>query len=177
MAAEETLIGRYVIVRCRDAGVHAGILHSYQGREAVLLETRRLWTWDTARSITLSAVARYGLGERSTLGPSVECIVLTETCEIIICTHEAAAQIRSHPAGLEDAPDTPPSRTGLAPPLPALPPLLDHDPGGRAGGGLGEGDGRGSIDPGSPGSGSGFAAGYGFSRGGGAGRGAGGGDA
>ena len=42
------MIGKYVIVRCRDAGVHAGVLESYNGRECVLTESRRMWYWKPA---------------------------------------------------------------------------------------------------------------------------------
>lgn len=34
------MVGKYVIVRCRDAGVHAGVLVDHSGREAVLTESR-----------------------------------------------------------------------------------------------------------------------------------------
>lgn len=42
---DNKMIGKYVIVRCRDAGVHTGYLESYNGREAVLTDSRRLWYW------------------------------------------------------------------------------------------------------------------------------------
>lgn len=32
---ENGMIGSYVIVRCRDAGVHAGVLKAHDGREAL----------------------------------------------------------------------------------------------------------------------------------------------
>ena len=37
------MIGRYVVVRCRDEGVHAGILKAHDGRECLLTEARHLW--------------------------------------------------------------------------------------------------------------------------------------
>jgi hypothetical protein len=51
------MIGKYVIVRCRDAGVHSGILESHNGRECVLTESRRLWYWKTAKGAFLSSAA------------------------------------------------------------------------------------------------------------------------
>ena len=42
-AIDNGMIGAYVIVRCKDAGVHAGRLAAYNGREALLDEARRLW--------------------------------------------------------------------------------------------------------------------------------------
>ena len=40
---ENKMIGKYVVVRCRDAGVHTGVLEAHDGRECVLTESRRLW--------------------------------------------------------------------------------------------------------------------------------------
>ena len=75
---------QYVIVRCRDAGVHAGFLDSYNGREAVLIESRRLWYWKPAnKQKYLSGVAVSGLDAASKVGAPIERIHLTETCEII----------------------------------------------------------------------------------------------
>lgn len=90
----EELIGKYVIVRCRDAGVHAGVLKSAEGRTAKLSESRRLWYWKAKKEAYLSGVARHGLNQKaSKLGGPCE-IVLTETCEIIPCTSEAEKSIR-----------------------------------------------------------------------------------
>ena len=88
------LIGKYVIVRCRDAGVHAGVLLGHEGREATLSESRRLWYWKAAvPGKYLSGVAVYGLDPASKLGEPIT-VHLTETCEIIACTPEAADSIK-----------------------------------------------------------------------------------
>ena len=92
---QSPMIGRYVIVRCRDAGVHAGVLLSAQGRGCVLKESRRLWYWKPANGATfLSGVATEGLHNTSKVGAPVE-IELTENCEIIACTMEAETSIRA----------------------------------------------------------------------------------
>ena len=89
------MIGKYVIVRCRDAGVHAGVLEAHEGREAVLTESRRLWYWYPAGGKKfLSGVAVAGLDARSKIGTTVPRIHLTEDCEIIECTAEAERSIR-----------------------------------------------------------------------------------
>ena len=80
---EKQMIGDYVIVRCRDAGVHAGYLVSYEGREVVLSRSRRLWYWKAAKGHTLSAVAEYGITSESKIPAEVKTIVLPEACEII----------------------------------------------------------------------------------------------
>jgi len=89
------MIGKYVIVRCRDAGVHAGVLESHEGREAVLLESRRLWYWKPADGKKfLSGVAIAGLHGDSKIGAVLPRLHLTETCEIIQCTETAEKSIR-----------------------------------------------------------------------------------
>lgn len=88
------MIGKYVIVRCRDAGVHAGVLESHGGRECVLGESRRLWYWKPLKGAYLSAVATYGLDDSSKVGVPVR-IHLTENCEIIQCSEAAERSIRA----------------------------------------------------------------------------------
>lgn len=88
------MIGRYVIVRCRDAGVHAGFLVSHSGRECILERSRRLWYWKPANGGKfLCGVARHGLDSSSKIGGEVERLHLTETCEIIATTKAAEASI------------------------------------------------------------------------------------
>ena len=89
-------IGKYVIVRCRDAGVHAGVLKGRgpEDRQCELSEARRLWYWKPAnKAAFLSGVAVHGLDKASKLGEPVD-IVLTENCEILACSDAAAASIR-----------------------------------------------------------------------------------
>ena len=88
------MIGKFVIVRCRDAGVHAGVLESHSGREAVLCQSRRLWYWKAANNAAfLSGVAVEGLHSDSKVGAPIK-VHLTETCEIIACTDKAESSIR-----------------------------------------------------------------------------------
>lgn len=91
---DEKFVGKYVIVRCRDAGVHAGVLVSTEGRQCVLKNARRLWYWKPAKGAWLSAVANSGLHNDSKVGEPVTRILLTENCEIIRCTKVAAKSIR-----------------------------------------------------------------------------------
>ncbi len=89
--------GKYVIVRCRDAGVHAGVLKKFSGRECELSEARRLWYWKPAnKAAFLSGVATEGLDAASKIGAPVD-IILTEDCEIIACSDTAAESIRAQP--------------------------------------------------------------------------------
>ena len=95
------LIDQYVVVRCRDAGVHAGFLRQHSGRRAYLEESRRLWRWAPAKGAFLSGVAAHGLDHgKSVIGTPVK-VLLTETCELLLCTPEAASSIASAPISHE----------------------------------------------------------------------------
>lgn len=92
------MIGKYVIVRCKDAGVHCGVLQSHNGRECVLTESRRLWYWKPANGAAwLSGMAVDGPDSSSKIGKAVDRIHLTENCEIIFCSTESEAGLRSAP--------------------------------------------------------------------------------
>ena len=92
------MFGKYVVVRCRDAGVHSGVLASHTGRECVLTDSRRIWYFVPAwGSAFLSGVARYGLAEGSKIGCIVDRIHLTENCEILQCSAEAEKSIKTFP--------------------------------------------------------------------------------
>ena len=91
---DNQMIGKYVIVRCTDAGVHAGILRDHEGREALLADSRRLWYWRPADGQKyLSGVAVAGLHEESKIGATLPLLHLTETCEIMLCSDQAAKSI------------------------------------------------------------------------------------
>ncbi len=93
------MIGQYVIVRCRDAGVHAGILESHYNRECVLTNSRRLWYWKPAnKKKFLSGVAMFGLDPVSKISCVVDRVHLTENCEILLCTEVARQSIESIPS-------------------------------------------------------------------------------
>jgi hypothetical protein len=92
------LIGKFVIVRCRDAGVHAGELVDQEGREATLRDSRRLWYWKPAGNKKfLSGVAVVGLDPSSKVGTTLPLLHLTETCELILCSPVAEKSIREIP--------------------------------------------------------------------------------
>lgn len=97
MTYDNGLKGKYVIVRCNDAGVHSGILKSHHNRECVLTNSRRLWYWETLNGAFLCSAAVYGLKDTSKLGTPVSRLHLTENCEIIECTTEAQASIEALP--------------------------------------------------------------------------------
>ena len=92
---DNKMIGKYVIVRCRDAGVHCGVLESHSGRECVLAESRRLWYWRPAGGAAfLSGLAITGPDSSSKISRTVDRIHLTENCEIIQCSAPAERGLR-----------------------------------------------------------------------------------
>ena len=93
-APQKELIGDYVIVRCRDAGVHAGYLVDYEGRNVTLKNSRRLWYWVCAeKQHSLSGVAAVGITDKSKIPAVVSTLVLSDACEIISTTDKCQKSI------------------------------------------------------------------------------------
>lgn len=90
---DKYLIGQYVIVRCRDAGVHSGTLVDYKDRTVILKNSRRLWYWKCKINSFLSGVAVNGITDESKVGESVPTLILTESCEIIEASKDAEESI------------------------------------------------------------------------------------
>jgi hypothetical protein len=78
------MIGKYVIARCYSAGVHAGEVSSVDGENAILKNSRRLWSWKAKDGVALSGLAQNGpkSGECKidVINPE---IYLTGVCELI----------------------------------------------------------------------------------------------
>jgi len=91
----EELSTDYVIVRTYSAGVHAGYLKSKQRKEVVLQNTRRLWKW--AGAFSLSEMALNGVTKPNECKFTVIIpeIILTEAIEIIPCSKKAKEIIES----------------------------------------------------------------------------------
>lgn len=88
---------KYVIVRCRDAGVHAGEYVSHEGREVVLNNSRRIWYWKGAASLSEIAVHGCKYPDQCKIAMAVPTITLTEACEIIECLPEGEQFLREAP--------------------------------------------------------------------------------
>ena len=93
-AASKSPQRQYVIVRCRNAGVHAGELVSRSGTEVRLANSRRIWYWRGAAS--LSELAVYGAKDREAckFGVTLPAIDVLDACEIIACQPEGERMIR-----------------------------------------------------------------------------------
>jgi hypothetical protein len=87
-------VGRYVLVRCYSAGVHAGELVSQDGDIVILKNSRRLWQWKAKAGIALSGVAVNGL---SASGSKVDVelpeLMLTGVIETIPTSEKARESI------------------------------------------------------------------------------------
>lgn len=85
------MIGKKVLVRCRDAGVHVGTLEEIHGRSVRLTKANRIWRWSGAN--TCSEIANNGVDKSSQIAETVEEIWLLEACEIIPVTTAAAETV------------------------------------------------------------------------------------
>lgn len=84
----------YVLVRTYSAGVHVGYLKSHKGKEVVLLNSRRIWKWSGAAS--LSQISVDGVENKDgecKISVVVKKITLTEAIEIIPCEQNAIDSI------------------------------------------------------------------------------------
>jgi len=89
------MAGKYVILRCYSAGVHAGELVSQNGDQAILKNSRRLWNWKAKSGVALSGVAINGLAEGCKIDTLVPEIALTGVIETIPCSLHAKETINA----------------------------------------------------------------------------------
>ena len=86
------MLDTYCVVRCRDAGVWAGVVRQVNGRAVLLGEANRVWNWRGGVN-TLSEASLRGLGT-ARIAETVARVLLLDACEIIPCTPEAEANLR-----------------------------------------------------------------------------------
>uniref|UniRef100_A0AB39ABN1 DUF6948 domain-containing protein n=1 Tax=Pectobacterium phage Koroua TaxID=3158138 RepID=A0AB39ABN1_9CAUD len=90
---DRNFLGKSVIIRTYSAGVWFGVLSEKSGNEVIVKNARRLWRWQAKESISLSAVAKYGIDQsKSKIAPAVDEVWL-EAIEIIPTTPDATALI------------------------------------------------------------------------------------
>lgn len=88
---------KYSIIRTFSAGVHFGIVKSREGKEVVLTDTRRIWYWEGAASLSQMAVEGVSKPKECKFSVTLSEILLTEAIEIIPCTEKAAKCILEVP--------------------------------------------------------------------------------
>ena len=89
------MLGKYCMVRSKDAGVFAGTLVERDGQEVVLKDARRIWYWDGAASLSQLATTGTSLPENCKFPAPVSEVMLFGVTEIIPITDAAAKSIES----------------------------------------------------------------------------------
>lgn len=90
----------YVIVRCRDAGVHAGHLVSQEGRTVKLRDSRRCWRYTSGGTGSCSELSQNGLTGESRIAMLVPGVSsLLDACEVLPTSAKAMTSIREAPNG------------------------------------------------------------------------------
>lgn len=87
----------YCIIRTYSAGVFAGYVAKRKGKEATILNSRRLWYWKGASSLSQLAVDGVKFPDECKFPCVVERTELTEVIEVIPCTQKAKDSIESVP--------------------------------------------------------------------------------
>ena len=88
---------KYVIARTYSAGVFAGYLDSRKGKEAVLLNARRIWYWAGAASLSQLAVDGTSKPEECKFPVEVPRVELTEVIEVLDVSEKARKSIQGVP--------------------------------------------------------------------------------
>ena len=96
MSTTSHLIGKKVIIRTVYAGVHYGTLAEHSGDAVRLSDTRRVWYWHGA--FTLSALALNGGDEQSKLSVTLPENNVLGAIEIIPVSNVAAKILDDLPA-------------------------------------------------------------------------------
>ena len=83
----------YVVIRSRDSGCHAGYLKKDNETSVVLVNSRRLWYWSGACSLSQLAIEGVKNPSECKFAMVVPEIKIVNHCEIINCTEEAMESI------------------------------------------------------------------------------------
>lgn len=83
----------YKIFRCVGAGVFAGYLKSLNGKEAIILEARRLWYWSGAATLSQLAIDGTSKPSDCKFPESVSKITVTDCIEVLDVTEKAKKSI------------------------------------------------------------------------------------
>lgn len=89
------MIGKKVVVRTFSAGVHYGTLDSMDGKVCLLSNSRRIWYWKGAVTLSELAVSGVKYPDECKFSIKVPAIILTEAIEIILCTEEGVKSIEA----------------------------------------------------------------------------------
>jgi len=90
---DEKLCDNYYIIRTYSAGVFAGEIEYRDGKEAKILNSRRIWYWDGASSLSQLAMEGTKKPDNCKFPRKVLETELTEVIEVIRCTEQARKSI------------------------------------------------------------------------------------
>lgn len=79
----------FCIVRTYSAGVHIGYLAERNGKEVKLINSRRLWKWSGAFTLSEMSISGVTNPDECKFTCVIPEIILTEAIEIIPCTIKA----------------------------------------------------------------------------------------
>jgi len=85
----------YVLIRTYSAGVHVGFLKGRNGKEVELINSRRIWYWEGAASLSQLALEGVTMPDKCKFSVVVPQILLTEAIEIISITEKAKNNIEA----------------------------------------------------------------------------------
>jgi hypothetical protein len=91
------MLGRYCMVRTKNAGVFAGTVVEMDGQQAKLINARRIWYWAGAASLSQLATDGTSRPKECKFPVPVAEVLLFQVIEIIPITDAAAASIASVP--------------------------------------------------------------------------------
>ena len=91
------MIGKYCMVRTKNAGVFAGTIANRDGQEVTLTDARRIWYWEGAASLSQLATTGTSKPEKCKFPAPVDEVLLFEVIEIIPITDVSAKSIESVP--------------------------------------------------------------------------------
>lgn len=84
----------YCVIRTYSAGVHIGYLKKQEGQQVDLINSRRLWSWSGAASLSQVAIDGCASDKFAVCLPKIK---LTDAIEIIQCTEKAKKVLEALP--------------------------------------------------------------------------------
>ena len=94
---QHPMIGKKVIIRTYSAGVWFGLLEQKEKNEVILKDARRMYQWFCKESISLSAVAIYGINQDKSKICIAVPVVWLEAIEILPCSDESINSLETAP--------------------------------------------------------------------------------
>lgn len=86
-------LGKFVLLRTRDSGVHCGDILSQVGQTVELRDARRIWRWRGANTLNELSVNGASMTEYTRISEPVARITILDVLEIIPCTDIAAKNL------------------------------------------------------------------------------------